>query len=120
MKLNWLYIGIGAVVVYLIWKKFGQKNGQTSTGGLSVVTTDVPAITNPEVVRSDMTQGDIVNELAFASGSYGIMRKPKYPCYCNGHFAGYMTHADCVEKCTVSKRQAYTIHRPSRVTVSRR
>jgi hypothetical protein len=30
-------------------------------------------------------------------------RKPKYPCYCNGHWVGNMTHADCVEKCAVQK-----------------
>lgn len=60
MKVNWTYVLIGAVVLYFVWRYFIKKKETV------VVTPSVaPSIIIPEEVK---TQGDIVNELAFARG----------------------------------------------------
>lgn len=53
-----VYIGIGAVIFYFIWKKFLKKPE------VNVVVNADPIIVPAET----QTQGDIVNKLAFAKG----------------------------------------------------
>jgi hypothetical protein len=58
MKNKFVWLLIGAVVFYLVWKKFLKKPQ-----------TEVNVNIKPQVVPVETkTQGDIVNELAFARG----------------------------------------------------
>ena len=100
MKINWLYVGIGAVVLYLLWRKFSNSSGITSSD--SVVEIDEENVV-PAEVRSDVSQGDMVNELAFASGmtaSPSSLFSP--PCFCNGDFLGFTNKANCRRMCRKS------------------
>ena len=104
MKINWLYVGIGAVVLYLLWKKFSTPSGSTSS-----VLTDSDKVLMmaeaPAEVRSDVSQGDMVNELAFASGmtaSPSSLFAP--PCFCNGNFLGFTNRGNCRRMCRKSAK----------------
>jgi len=57
MKLSttqWLMIGVGAIVLYYVWKNMNGKNGKTN--GTAVVP---PAVVVPE---EDLTQGELFND----------------------------------------------------------
>jgi len=57
-KIMWLIIG--AVVFYFVWKKFLKKPE------VSVVVNAEPVVVPSKVV----SQGDVVNDLSFARGGY--------------------------------------------------
>jgi hypothetical protein len=64
MKLSmnqWLMIGVGAVVLYFVWKKMNEPK---KTNGNGAVVTP-PAIVTPE---EDLSQGDLFNEKFSYSG----------------------------------------------------
>ena len=54
---QWLMIGVGAVVLYLVYKKMNQSNETVYP---------MPSI----VPENDYTQGDLYNERFSASGGY--------------------------------------------------
>jgi len=97
-KINWLYIGIGAVVLYFVYKKFFGTSSSTSE---DIVNASVQAesMPNPAVVRSAVSQGDVVNDLAFASGMTNVQMAGTVPCFCNGAFLGYMSNSGCRKAC---------------------
>ena len=111
MKINWLYVGIGAIVLYLLWRKFSKPSGNTSSN--SIVTIDGAGFQSAETpleVRSDVSQGDMVNELAFASGVPLTSKMAgSSPCFCNGHFIGYTSNKNCRRMCRRASKNEYEI-----------
>ena len=120
---NLLMIGAGAVVLYFVWKNMNKKL-------TAIPETIKPPEPLPEPVKSLLeTSSDydqdwqlaLSESMAGATGGSGNNKKDKFPCYCNGNFAGYMSHKDCVEKCVVERTaetgrpQTYVIHRLSGV-----
>jgi hypothetical protein len=100
-KVNWLYISIGAIVLYFIWKKF-----KSSNSNVELPTSPSSAtVESPVPIKSAISQGDIVNELAFASGNYGIQKAGKVACFCKGEFLGFMSANKCWRKCRRLKKQ---------------
>ena len=103
MKNKWLYIGIGAVILYLFWKKFDSSTENIETDVDMELETE-PIILDEDAINSDVSQGDVVNELAFASGvRASISSTPKgmgsVPCFCNGTFLGYTNKRNCRKMC---------------------
>lgn len=97
-KINWLYVGIGAVVLYFVWKKFMNTGGSTS-GDILGASVEAEDMVNPVVMKSDVSQGDMVNNLAFATGRPTTSKIGVHPCFCNGNFLGYMSARGCRKAC---------------------
>jgi hypothetical protein len=59
---------------------------------------------NPVVMKSDVSQGDMVNNLAFASGGTRIPTV-QVSCFCNGAYQGVMSHKKCADACKPARRR---------------
>jgi hypothetical protein len=102
-KINWLYVGIGAVVLYFVWKKFMNTGGSTS-GDILGASVEAEDMVNPVVMKSDVSQGDMVNNLAFASGGTRIPNQ-QVSCFCNGAYHGVISHRKCANLCKPARKR---------------
>ena len=96
-KLNWIYVGVGAVVLYFVWKKLMNTDGANYVATNNTLNDTIRG--GGGAVSSDVTQGDMVNNLALASGRVptGVT-----PCFCKGEtqlFLGWMNRHDCKKAC---------------------
>ena len=86
-----ILVGLGAVALYYVWKKYG--NTPTTT-----IITPTPEVA---VIEEPATQGEIFNEKFSASGNR-VPRTSKmavHPCFCNGNFIGYTSKSGCRKAC---------------------
>jgi len=115
MKLSttqWLMIGVGAIVLYYVWKNMNGKNAKTN--GTAVVPPIVPEdITQEDIeIGANLTQAELFEDKFHAVGgearyrrmamnntaqnSRGLqivgdisaLQKPACPCWCDGVYKG--------------------------------
>mgnify|MGYP003654823385 CR=1 FL=1 len=88
---NLIWIAAGAVVLYFVWQRYGNK----------------PFVTKAVIIPSQSySQNEMMNDRAEAAGNSTTDRMAnKRPCWCNGRFLGLMSSGECGRKCkkTVKK-----------------
>jgi hypothetical protein len=103
-KINWLYVGIGAVVLYFIYQKMNEDKARIASAPINPQAKPNFSTKSSELeTKCDYTQGELFNMRYSASGTPN-----KRGCYCeDGTYLGIMRPYMCNYRCRRSKKKEW-------------